>query len=241
MIRPGGNGNARKPRHVDGDGEDIVEIHLHRVGVHFLIGDAEGCRRGCRRQDGVDTLSEGILEILLDQRAHLLGLEVVGIVIACRQHIGADHDAALDLGTETGSAGVLVHFDDVPAVYPQAVAHTVIARQVRGGFGGRDDVIGRQRVFGMRQGDVDDLGTRGTVPVDALLPQRLDLFRHAVHAVFGGNADLHALYRLADGSLIVGLGQGNGSGVLVVDACHRLQQDRRIAHVAGNRTCLIER
>jgi hypothetical protein len=55
------------------------------------------------------------LEVALDQRADLLRLQIVGVVIAGRQHIGADHDAALDLAAETGGAGLLVHVDDVLA------------------------------------------------------------------------------------------------------------------------------
>ena len=54
---------------------------------------------------------EHLLEVALDQRAHLLRLQVIGVVIAGRQHIGADHDAALDLAAETGGAGLLVHVE----------------------------------------------------------------------------------------------------------------------------------
>jgi hypothetical protein len=50
-----------------------------------------------RRQDGVDAIGEDLLEIALDQRADLLRLHVIGVVVAGRQHIGADHDAALHL------------------------------------------------------------------------------------------------------------------------------------------------
>ena len=39
-------------------------------------------------------------KVLRDQAAHLLCLEIVGIVVAVREHIGADQDAALDFGTE---------------------------------------------------------------------------------------------------------------------------------------------
>ena len=138
---------------------------------------------------------EDLLEVALDQRAHLLRLQVVGVVVAGRQHIGADHDAALDLAAEAGGAGLLVHVDDVLARHAQAVADAVIAREVGRRLGRRDDVVGRQRVFGVRQRDVDDLGAGVLQPGDALLPERLDLLRHAVDAVFLRDADLHALDR----------------------------------------------
>ena len=85
---------------------------------------------------------------------------------------------------EAGGAGVLVHVDDVVAGHAQAVADAVIAGEVGRGLGRRDDVVGRQRVFGVRQRDVDDLGAGVLQPGLALLPQRLDLGRHAVDAVF---------------------------------------------------------
>ncbi len=52
---------------------------------------------------------------------------------------------------EAGGAGLLVHVDDVLAVDAQAVADAIVAGKVRRGFGGSDDVVGRQRVFGVRQ------------------------------------------------------------------------------------------
>ena len=46
------------------------------------------------------TLGERRVEVLPDQRPHLLGLAVVGVVVAGRERVGAEHDPALDLGAE---------------------------------------------------------------------------------------------------------------------------------------------
>ena len=51
----------------------------------------------------------GGLEVADDQRADPLGLAVVGVVVAGRQGVGAEHDAALDLGAEAGGPGGAVH------------------------------------------------------------------------------------------------------------------------------------
>src|SRR3546814_10126772 len=51
-------------------------------------------------------------EILLDQRAHLLRLGVIGVVITGRQHIRADHDATLHLAAEPRAAGILVRSEE---------------------------------------------------------------------------------------------------------------------------------
>jgi len=74
-----------------------------------------------------------------------------------------------------------------------------------------------------------------------MLPERFDLFRHAVDAVFVGNTDLHALQRLAERGFVIRHRQVDRGRVLGVDACHRLQQDGGIAHVAGDRAGLVER
>ncbi len=49
------------------------------------------------------------VEVGLDERPHLLGLEVVGVVVAGREGVRAEHDPALDLGAEARSpAGQVV-------------------------------------------------------------------------------------------------------------------------------------
>ena len=56
---------------------------------------------------------EGPAEVVGDQAAHLLRLEVVGVVVAVRQHVGADQDAPLDLGAEALGARLPVHVEQV--------------------------------------------------------------------------------------------------------------------------------
>ena len=56
---------------------------------------------------------ERLGEVAQDQRAHLLRPQVVGVVIAGRQHIGADQDAPPHLGAEARRAGALVQVAQV--------------------------------------------------------------------------------------------------------------------------------
>jgi len=81
-------------------------------------------RRGRRRQNRGDAFGEALLEVPLDQRPYLLRLQVIGIVIAGREHIGADHDAPADFLPEAGGARPLVHVGDVAAALAQAVKRT---------------------------------------------------------------------------------------------------------------------
>ena len=138
-------------------------------------------------------------------------------------------------------AGLLVHADDVAARLAQAVAHAVIAREVRRGLRRRHDVIGRQRVFGVRQRHLDDVRAGVLEPGDALLPQRVDLGGHAVEPVFLRDADGHALDRLAERRLVVRHRAIDRGRILRIVPGHRAQQDRGVAHRARDRAGLVER
>jgi nucleotide-binding universal stress UspA family protein len=52
-VEAGRHRDARQARHVHRHGEDVVEIHLDRIGA-ALLADAERRRRRRRRQDRVD-------------------------------------------------------------------------------------------------------------------------------------------------------------------------------------------
>ena len=51
------------------------------------------------------TRSKAALEVAPDQRAHPLGAQVVGVVVARGQGEGAEHHAPLHLGAEARAAG----------------------------------------------------------------------------------------------------------------------------------------
>ena len=104
-VKPAGTEMPGQPGQVHRHREDVVQIHRDRIGG--LLADAEGRARRRRRQQHV-ALLERLVEIALDQRAHLLRPGVIGVVIAGRQHIGADQDAALHLRAEALGPGLLV-------------------------------------------------------------------------------------------------------------------------------------
>ena len=122
-----------------------------------------------------------------------------------------------------------------------AVAHAVIAREVRGGFRRRHNIIDRQRVFRVRQADVDQLRARGLQPLRTLLPERVDLGRRAVDAIFFRDADAQPLYAVFQRRFVIGHGHVDAGGILRIHARHVPQHDRRIAHRARDGTRLIER
>ena len=101
-ARPLGQRHAGDAGEVGRDGGDVVEVHGHRVVE--LVAELE--RRGrCGRADQHVDLLEGRREVVRDEPAHLLRLAVVGVVVAARQRVGAEDDAALHLVAEAGVAG----------------------------------------------------------------------------------------------------------------------------------------
>ena len=92
--RPGRQAEAGQAGEVHGHGEDVVQVHRHRIGG--VLAEPERRRRRGGRQQRVDLLERGV-EIVGDAPAHLQRLQVIGVVVAGREHIGADQHPALDL------------------------------------------------------------------------------------------------------------------------------------------------
>ena len=105
------------------------------------------------------------VELACDQRAGSLGAAVVGVVVAARQRVGPDQDAALDLVAEAVVARLRVHRDEVVGLDAQSVAHAVEAREVGGRLGRGEHVVGAEALRRRRERD--------------LLDARAELARHA--------------------------------------------------------------
>ncbi len=82
---------------VRGDRAHVGEVH--GPGVVGLGTDGEGGGGRGGAEENVEVLIRGG-ERIDDERAHLLGLVVIGVVVPRRQGVGAEHDAPLDLGAE---------------------------------------------------------------------------------------------------------------------------------------------
>lgn len=102
-----GQGQGGQAGKVDGDGVDVGKVHLH--GIVDVAAEFRGGSGRSRGEDEI-TLREGRLKIVGNEAAQLLGFQVIGVVVAVRQHISTDHDAAFDFAAETFGAGVAVHF-----------------------------------------------------------------------------------------------------------------------------------
>src|SRR5664279_4336487 len=156
--QPGRDAHARQARHIDRQRAGVGEVHRHRVLQ--LRTERPGDRRAGRGDQGVDPGSECRVEVGLDERPDLLGLQVERGVVARRERIRAEHDPALHLGAE-GAARREVVGEHVAVATGMAEADPVVAGEVRRCLRRGNDVVGRQPVLRVRQADVDDLRARG--------------------------------------------------------------------------------
>ena len=137
-----GHGHAAHARQVQRQGEQVEHVHCQRVVGLLAELEGSGRRHGC--DDRVDLLV-GLGEVPGNQVAYALSLQVVGVVVADGQGVGAQHDAALDLRAEAFGAGLAHHLvGGAGAVVSAAlaVAHAVKAGQVGTDLTGQDQVVG---------------------------------------------------------------------------------------------------
>ena len=134
--------HARQPGQRSGQGEDVGQVVRQRVTVAAKFP----CHGGRHRAGDHITDLEGLLKIVGNHAADFLRLQVIGVVIPMAQHIGANHDATFHLITKPLGAGLQVHVVQVGVlVGPEAKLDAIKTTQVARCFGGRDDVINRNR------------------------------------------------------------------------------------------------
>ena len=120
------------------------------------------------------TLANASSKSRRQQAAHPLRLQVVGVVVAGAENVGAEHDAPLrprrrsprracDDTSRPGSCASR-RADSVP--------HAVVARQVRRSLGGGDQVVRRNRVFRVGQRYRNNLASRPWPVPGCPLPPR---------------------------------------------------------------------
>src|SRR5215212_4932740 len=118
---------GRDAGEVSGDGAYVVGVHGERI--IYLLPDPERHRGCCRREEYVEA-GEGRAEVLDYPGSDLLRLGVVGVVVARRQSVGAEHNPSLRLVSEAVLARLTVHLVYAVSRDPQAVAHAVEAGKV---------------------------------------------------------------------------------------------------------------
>jgi hypothetical protein len=109
--------------------KDVREIHTQGI-VCTLTQFECRCRRG--GADNRIDLLEGSREILPDQGSNFLGPQIISVVIARTQNVGAKDNAPLDLRTEPLLSGFAVMIQQALRVLgPETVSHSVEPGEVR--------------------------------------------------------------------------------------------------------------
>src|SRR5215471_21411204 len=136
--------------------EDIRKVHCERV-VCFLA-DPEGDGWRCGRQNHVHTL-ERLLKVLQHQGSDFERLEIIRVVVAGTQSVGPQKNTALYFFTKSIMTRAAIHLlKRIPAA-TRTVPHAVITCQIGTGFGSSDEIVGRHRIFGVRQTDLPYLAS----------------------------------------------------------------------------------
>ncbi len=168
-------------------------------------------------------------------------MQVISVVVARRQRIGAHHDAALDFRAKAFSAGTLVKVGQVFRVFAAvAETHAVEARQVGRGLSRRDDVVGRDCVLQVWQADFLDDRTEFFQLLDAFMHQLRDTRVQACAEILFRYANTQALERGIEAGGVVRNRLVDAGRVLRVEAGHALQQQCAIFGGARHWPCLIE-
>ena len=239
ICRPTGRlssgGQARRHRHPAVAGQvqrqraQVEQVHRQRV-VDLLPQRERGRRRRGRYQHVHGLIRR--VEVARDQRAHLLRLVVVGVVVAGRQRIGANHDAPLDFRPETGRPGQRHHLlGAVRAVVadPQPVAHRVEAGQVARHLRRQNQVVGGQRVIEMGTVDFGHVGADRGQLLDGFVERRQHAGLITLAAQLPDHADAHTAQIACRPGLrgaddVGHLGVDGGGVARVVSGDHLMQQ-----------------
>ena len=148
-----------------------------------MRADLESCSR-CRRAGDEVYLFKSGFEVALDERAHLLRLSVVGIVISCRKCVGAQHDTPRHFRAELLSARFEEHIPERICFCAGTIADPIETRQVSRSLCRSQNVVDIQRICSVRQADLADFRAERRQLFDGFPRRFLDFSLHAVNEVF---------------------------------------------------------
>ena len=131
-------------RQITGDREDVGKVHLQGIVRLFTHLERRG---GCRGGNNGVHLFKCPVEIIANQGSDLLGAQIIGVVKTTAEDIGAQDDAAFDLGAKSLSASFAIELQRFVGIDPFAVADAIIPGEIGTGFGGGDDVVGGDGVL----------------------------------------------------------------------------------------------
>ena len=237
VCKPARDRDAGDARDVRGYGADVVRVHDDGIDDAADL-ECRG-RRGGERQD-VNAL-EGVVELPADERPHLLGLLVVGIVVSGRERVRSHQDASAHLCAEAvAPRRVQGGPHAVRFLVGVAVLHAVVPGEVRRTLGGREDVVDRKCCPRRGQGDLlDDRALRfeyGERGLHRLRNRRVD----AVAEVLRHDADAQSLHAVFESIRVVRRLCGDAGEIQRVGPGDGVEHDRGVLHGTRQGADLVE-
>src|SRR3954451_8699238 len=111
-------------------GQRVYVGKIHRKRIFYLFADLERRKRRNRGDDRVH-LPERLTEVASNQRANLLRLLIVSVVVAGTQNVRAEHDPPLHFVSEAIPAGIAIHFGQRTALGSRRITNPIVAGEVR--------------------------------------------------------------------------------------------------------------
>src|SRR5690606_21909867 len=170
-------------------------------------------------------------------------LVVVRIVVAGREHVGAQHDAPLHLFAKPFRTRPCVERYKIHRVVaaisttgPVTVTDSVVSGQVAGGLGGGQHVVGTDTILRVRQRYITDFGARFLERAHAHLDQTADPVVQPVGKILPWKSDSKTLDATSQRSGVVRHLYGSTGGILRILPRHGIEHQgdirNRLAHRA---------
>jgi len=221
-----------------GDGEDVFEVHLEGVGGVFA--DVEGGSGGDGSEDGVDFL-ECVVKISADERADFLRFSIKCVVVAGGECVGSEEDSSFDFVAEVGFSGLSVNFFEVFCVGSGfAEADSVESGHVRRNFRSDREVVTRNCVFCVREGDFDNFGAEGSTNFFRGFDHFENFGVDAVEKILGRDSDSESVDVFFDFSGVVWNLDSRCGGISRVASGDGLQEKRAVGSGASEWSNRVE-
>ena len=178
---------------------------------------------------------------MANQGAHLLGFFVVRIDIACREGIGADQDAALNLITEAFGPAFGGHRTQRLRIGTAiAIFDAVVAGQVGGGFRRGNDVVGGNAGLEARAADIHQFTAQAGQLLSSGFHRGFHLRLKPLDKSLFENANFQPFDRAIQGSAVVRHRHIQAGGIAGIVARNHLEHSSRISHGAAKGADLIQ-
>ena len=184
---------------------------------------------------------EDLAEILGDKGANLLRLLVVRVVVAGRQHVGAEEDTARDFGAEAAGACRLVQLAQSIGGHAQSEPHAVKPGEIGRRLGRRDDIVDRNGEIRVRERHVAHFGPARAEGIKRVVAALRDAQIERLRKIFARATDDHTLEIVGPRRTIAIHGTVGAGRIERIAAGDDLERGGCVVHRRAEYAHLVER